>query len=266
MSGQRTESPLARWYREHGRHDLEWRATRERWEILVAEVMLAQTQVARVQAVYHPFLTRFPAPEVMAAAGPAAVIDAWGRLGYPRRARRLFDAAVIICESGWPADLTSLPGVGSYTAAAVAAEADDDPLAIGIDVNIRRVCERTRGGRVSDREAAAVAARVAFPLFGRDRMLALMDLGSLVCTARDPRCDECPLRRRCVTRGVGAFERPRRQTRYEGSFRQRRGAVLERVRACETLAIDEADREAVASLERDGLVEVSFGQVRLARR
>ena len=90
---------LARWYDEHGRHDLPWRSTRDRWAILVSEVMLHQTQVPRVAAVFDGFLRRFPTPDAMAAAGPGAVIEAWGRLGYPRRARRLYDAAVVIADA-----------------------------------------------------------------------------------------------------------------------------------------------------------------------
>lgn len=243
-----------------------WRATRDRWSLLVAEVMLAQTQVGRVASIYRTFLDTFPTPTAMADAGPAAVIEAWGGLGYPRRARRLFDAAVVIRDEGWPSDLAALPGVGRYTAGAVLAEADDDPDAIGIDVNIRRVCERVHGDRLTDAAAVAVAKRVAFPFIGRDRLLALMDLGALVCTAREPGCAGCPLRRRCSTRGVGDFERRRTQAPYAGSFRQRRGAVLARLRERGVAALDAFDRAVVASLERDGLVEVCGDDVRLPHR
>ena len=128
--------------------------------MLVSEVMLHQTQAPRVAAVWHDFIGRFPDPATMAAAGPGAVIAAWGRLGYPRRARRLWEAAVHIEAHGWPDDLTTLPGVGRYTAAAVLAQADD-ANAIGIEVNIRRVCERVAGKRLADRDAEAVAAKVA---------------------------------------------------------------------------------------------------------
>ena len=103
---------LDAWYRAHGRHDLAWRATRDRWAVLVSETMLHQTQVSRVAAVYDEFLARFPTPAAMAEAGPGAVITAWGRLGYPRRARRLWEASVVIAADGWPDDLTALPGVG----------------------------------------------------------------------------------------------------------------------------------------------------------
>ncbi len=104
---------LARWYRRNGRHDLPWRATRDRWPILVSEVMLHQTQVPRVRAVFDEFMAQFPTPAAMANATAADVIRAWGRLGYPRRARRLWEAAVVIAEHGWPDDLRALPGVGA---------------------------------------------------------------------------------------------------------------------------------------------------------
>ena len=254
---------FARWYCANGRHQLPWRVTRDRWLILVSEVMLHQTQVPRVVAVWDAFIARFPTPDSMAAAGPGAVISAWGRLGYPRRARRLYDAAVRITASGWPDDLEELPGVGRYTAAAVDAQAADADR-IGIEVNIRRVCERVRGGRLSEREAEQVAIDIARPMRGRDRLLALMDLGATVCTARSPSCDLCPIVTRCATRGVHAEETRHRQGRFEGSFRQRRGQVLARLRAGSTPTGD-LDGEALASLLDDGLAEVTRGRAHLPR-
>ena len=156
---------LDAWYRAHGRHDLPWRATRDRWAVLVSETMLHQTQVSRVAAVYDEFLARFPTPAAMADAGPGAVITAWGRLGYPRRARRLWEASVVIAADGWPDDLTALPGVGRYTAGAIAAQADDVDVP-ALDVNVRRVVERVRGApahhdgrRTGDARDRAPAAR-----------------------------------------------------------------------------------------------------------
>ena len=137
---------LSDWYAEHGRHALAWRADRDRWSVLVSEVMLHQTQVARVEAAWDGFIARFPDPAAMATAGPAAVITAWGRLGYPRRARRLWEAAVHITQHGWPDDLTDLPGVGRYTAGAVRCQADGADVP-AVDVNIRRVVERVEGRR-----------------------------------------------------------------------------------------------------------------------
>jgi A/G-specific adenine glycosylase len=252
---------LTTWYQQHGRHDLPWRSTRDRWAILVSEVMLHQTQVSRVAAVYDDFLARFPTPAAMADAGPAAVIEAWGRLGYPRRARRLHDAAVMLRDHGWPDDLTTLPGIGRYTAAAVLAQADDVDVA-AVEVNVRRVAERVSGTRLSERAAEAVTARIGRPLRGRDRLLALMDVGALLCRPRDPRCGECPLRRRCATRGPLPDETRHRQPPFAGSFRQRRGIVMARLRDGGAPS-RELDADALASLVDDGLAVVVRGRARL---
>ena len=255
---------LARWYLDHGRHNLPWRATRDRWAVLVSEVMLQQTQVPRVRDAYEPFMSRFPSPQAAAEAGPGALIAAWGRLGYPRRARRLWEAAVRISTDGWPDDLRDLPGVGRYTAAAIGAQVDDSDV-IGVEVNIRRVCERIAGSALSDAAAEAEAVEIARPLSGRDRLLALMDIGATVCTAHQPKCVECPLRSACATRGTLATETRHRQARYEGSFRQRRGMVLGRLRAEGAVRTIDLDGEALASLLDDGLAEVTRGKAHLPR-
>jgi A/G-specific adenine glycosylase len=252
---------LGRWYRAHGRHTLPWRATRDRWLVLVSEVMLHQTQAPRVAPQYDAFVARFPTPGATAAERPGAVIEAWGRLGYPRRARRLWDAARQIDADGWPGDLADLPGVGRYTAAAVAAQCDDADV-IGIEVNIRRVCERVRGERLATGEAESAAVAIAAPLRGRDRLLALMDLGATVCTARNPRCDECPIARDCATRGPLETETRSRQPAYKGSFRERRGRVLAALRAG-PVRTSELDGEALASLLDDGLAAVTRGRAHL---
>jgi A/G-specific adenine glycosylase len=257
-------SALARWYRDHGRHDLPWRATRDRWSVLVSEVMLQQTQVARVLDAYPEFMARFPTPAAMAAAEPGVVIDAWGRLGYPRRARRLWESATFIAADGWPSDLRELPGVGRYTAAAIAAQVDDTDV-VGVEVNIRRVCERVAGRALSEANAEAEAVDIARPLTGRDRLLALMDIGATVCTARQPACDACPLHVQCSSRGTLESETRHRQARYEGSFRQRRGNVLGRLRRDGTVRTIELDGEALASLLDDGLAEVTRGKAHLPR-
>lgn len=255
-------SALGSWYEEHGRHQLPWRATRDRWAVLMSEVMLHQTQAGRVETAWADFLERFPTPEAMAGAAPGDVIRAWGRLGYPRRARRLWDAAQVIAERGWPDDLRTLPGVGRYTAAAVAAQVDDADVP-ALDVNVRRVVERVTGRRLTDREADIEMRRVGAPLAGRDRLLALMDLGAMVCRPADPRCPACPLRRRCVTRGpLPPPERAARPAPYEGSFRQRRGVVLARLRAGPT-PVALLDPQALASLRRDGLAVVDGATARL---
>ncbi len=243
---------LAGWYEESGRHDLPWRATRDRWTVLVSEVMLQQTQVGRVLAVWPEFIGRFPTPTAMADAGVGAVITAWGRLGYPRRALRLWEAAVQISGHGWPTELTELPGVGRYTASAVRAQADglDVPA---VEVNIRRVVQRVEGALLTDRGAEGASVRVGGGLADRDRLLALMDLGATVCTSRDPACPRCPLRRRCATRGPLPHEVRTRQPKFEGSFRQRRGVVMARLRTEPGVPIDELDVDALASLVLDGL-------------
>jgi len=252
---------LADWYAAHGRHDLLWRRTRDRWAILVSEVMLHQTQVQRVAAVFEGFMGRFPTPEAMADAGPGAVITAWGRLGYPRRARRLHDAAVVLRDHGWPDDLTTLPGVGRYTAAAVVAQADDVDVP-AIEVNIRRVAERVSGGQLTERAAEEATVRIGRPLRGRDRLLALMDVGAVLCRPREPRCTECPLRRRCATRAPLPDETRHRQPAFAGSFRQRRGVILARLRSA-PVPVDELDADALASLVSDGLAVVRCGRARL---
>ncbi len=246
---------LADWYVAHGRHSLAWRGERDRWPVLVSEVMLHQTQVARVVAVWPEFIGRFPTPAAMAEAGPGAVIEAWGRLGYPRRARRLWEAAVTIDEHGWPDDLATLPGVGRYTAAAVLAQADDVDVP-AVEVNVRRVVERVAGRRLSDREAEAECVRIGGRLRGRDRLLAVMDVGALLCRPREPRCGECPLRRRCATRGVRADERRSTQPPFAGSFRQRRGVVMAALRAGGA-PIADLDPEALQSLVADGLAQIT---------
>lgn len=229
--------------------------------MLVSEVMLQQTQVARVLDAWPAFMARFPTPDAMAAAAPGEVIREWGRLGYPRRARRLWDTAGFVAERGWPDQLTILPGVGRYTAGALRALTGDDD-AVAVDANIRRVVERASGRRLTERAAEHEAVAVAAPLRGRDRLLALMDVGALVCRPRAPRCDECPLTEPCATRGPLPGETRGRQARFAGSFRQRRGEVMATLRAG-SCAAETVDAEALASLVTDGLAVVEGGEARL---
>jgi A/G-specific adenine glycosylase len=235
--------------------------------VLVSEVMLQQTQVGRVAGVWPEFMARFPTPEAMAAASPGEVIAAWGTLGYPRRARRLWEAAVQVAAAGWPDNLAELPGIGRYTADAMAAQVDgrDAPA---IETNIRRVVERRAGRALSPKEAAAASREAGHPLTGRDRLLALMDIGAVLCRPRAPRCPECPLEPGCATASAAdpsAFEalaRRPRQAAYEGSFRQRRGRVLAVLRAGPHLSAD-LDAPALDSLVEDGLATLDGPFARL---
>jgi A/G-specific adenine glycosylase len=235
------EDLLLAWFDEHGR-ELPWRETRDPYAILVSEVMLQQTQVARVVPRYHAWLERWPTVESFAAAAPADAIREWQGLGYNRRALNLHRAARRIAADGWPEDLTELSGVGRYTADAVARFAFERPV-LPVDVNVRRVLDRTGGS------------------FGPESAHALMDLGATVCLARVPRCDACPLAERCPSRGR-RYEPLRKQGRFEGSFRQRRAIALslvsERPRRRSSL-----DEDAVAALAADGLVHLRDGLVTL---
>jgi A/G-specific adenine glycosylase len=232
---------LLAWYGQNGR-DLPWRRTRDPYAILVSEVMLQQTQVERVVPRWRAWLDRWPAVESLAAASPADVIREWQGLGYNRRALNLHRAARRVAERGWPDDLRELPGVGTYTAAAVGAFAFGRDV-LPRDTNVRRVQERTRH---AFRPAAAQA---------------LMDLGATICLARIPRCGACPLAAACPSRGR-RYEPLRKQSRFEGSFRQRRAEALRAVSAAPRPLV-ELDAEAVASLARDGLVAMRDGDVSL---
>ncbi len=232
------QARLLEWFAENGR-DLPWRHTRDPYSILVSEVMLQQTQAGRVVPRYLSWLRRWPTADSLAAASTADVLREWQGLGYNRRALNLLRAAREVAARGWPDDLTTLPGVGPYTAAAVACFAFGRPV-LPLDVNVQRVLERT-GGR-----------------FGPECAQALMDLGATVCLARVPRCGECPLAGSCPSRGR-TFEPLRRQGPFEGSFRQRRAAALRSILD----GVDPEDEEAVASLAADGLVRLEAGLVSL---
>jgi A/G-specific adenine glycosylase len=232
---------LLDWFSEHGR-DLPWRRSRDPYAILVSEVMLQQTQAARVVPRYLAWLARWPTAASLAAAERAEVIREWQGLGYNRRAVNLHRAAHRVAERGWPDDLTELPGVGRYTADAVACFAFGREV-LPVDVNVRRVQERT--GATFDSACAQ----------------ALMDLGATICIARVPRCDICPLGAACPSRGR-RFEPLRKQGRFEGSFRQRRAQALWLV-ADAPRPLAELDAEVVEALRRDELVLVENELVRL---
>ena len=235
------EQLLGDWFATNGRQ-LPWRRTSDPYAILVSEVMLQQTQVDRVVPRYLDWLERWPTVQALAEASPAAVIREWQGLGYNRRGVALQRAVRQIATEGWPEDLTELPGVGPYTAAAIRCFAFGEDV-LPIDVNVERVQRRTRHA------FAATAAQ------------ALMDLGATICVARVPRCDACPLAATCPSRGT-RDEPARKQGPFEGSFRQRRAVTLRTV-AGAARELADMDDEAVRSLERDGLVVVADGRVAL---
>jgi A/G-specific adenine glycosylase len=204
--------------------------------------MLQQTQAARVVPRYVGWLRRWPTVEALAAASAGEVIREWQGLGYNRRALNLQRAARRVAEEGWPDDLTELPGVGPYTAAAVGCFAFGRAV-LPVDVNVRRVQERT--GLRFDPGCAQ----------------ALMDLGATVCLARVPRCDVCPLAAGCPSRGR-RFEPLRKQGPFEGSFRQRRAETLRRV-AEGPQPLRHLDADVVASLAKDGLLRIDTDLARL---
>ena len=229
---------LLEWYAANGR-DLPWRRTRDPYAILVSEIMLQQTQVERVVPRFDRWLRRWPTVEALARASPADAIVEWQGLGYNRRALSLHRSAVRVAANGWPDDLTELPGVGPYTAAAIGNFAFGREI-LPVDTNVRRVQERT--GEQFDAACSQ----------------ALFDLGATVCLARIPRCEVCPLAQRCPSRG-SRYEPLRRQGAFEGSFRQRRALALRAVAEGD----HPADDEAIASLAHDGLVVLRDGAASL---
>ncbi len=270
------------WYDGHAR-DLPWRAAdRTPWAVLVSEVMLQQTPVARVQPAYAAWIERWPTPAALAAAGPADAVRMWGKLGYPRRALRLHACAQALVErhdGQVPADLDALlalPGIGSYTARAVASFAFGQRHAV-VDTNVRRVVARAVAGQgepgppAQARDLAAVGALIPAEAATAARFaVAVMELGALVCTARAPRCAQCPLLDQCawVLAGRPAYTGPTpRPQRFAGTDRQVRGRLLDVLRdsdvPVEPAALDAVWAEpiqrarALDGLIVDGLVEVT---------
>ncbi|WP_456599069.1 A/G-specific adenine glycosylase [Blastococcus sp. SYSU DS0616] len=267
------------WYATAAR-DLPWRTPDvEPWAVLVSEVMLQQTPVARVEPVWRDWMTRWPTPAELAATPPAEVIRAWGKLGYPRRALRLREAAIAITERHGgvvPADvpaLEALPGVGTYTARAVACFGYGRRQPV-VDTNVRRVVARLVHGRAEAGNARAADLVDIAALAPEDDgravrfSVAVMELGALVCVAGTPRCGACPVRDRCAWRLAGSPAHegpPRRVQKFTGTDRQVRGRLLDVLRAAhepvDTAALEPAWADAVQrsrclySLLTDGLVE-----------
>lgn len=269
---------LLAWY-ESSRRDLPWREPGvSAWQILVSEFMLQQTPVARVLPIWSDWVRRWPTPSATAAASAADVLRAWGKLGYPRRAKRLHECATVIARDHGdvvPDDvdtLLTLPGVGSYTARAVACFAYRRRVPV-VDTNVRRVVARVlhgladAGAPSATRDHADVSALLPDDETAPQFSVALMELGATVCTARAPRCGLCPLGQ-CAWRRAGypaAQGPPRRVQTYAGTDRQVRGRLLDVLRAKDSPAsraeldvawlTDTAQRDrALYSLLADGLV------------
>lgn len=267
---------LVSWYRDAQR-DLPWRRPGvTAWQILVSEFMLQQTPVARVEPIWLAWIDRWPTPSATAAAGSAEVLRAWGKLGYPRRAKRLHECAVVIAgEYGdeVPADvetLLTLPGIGAYTARAVACFAYSANVPV-VDTNVRRVVTRVLRGQADaparTRDLDDVAALLPDDATAPTFSAALMELGAVVCTARAPQCGCCPLSH-CRWRSAGYPEgtMTRKVQRYAGTDRQVRGKLLDVLRDSSSPVTraqldvawltDTAQRDrALDSLLVDGLVE-----------
>jgi A/G-specific adenine glycosylase len=234
---------LLRWY-EQSRRDLPWRESGvSAWQVLVSEFMLQQTPVARVLPIWADWVRRWPTPSATAAASAADVLRAWGKLGYPRRAKRLHECATVIARDHGdvvPADvetLLGLPGIGSYTARAVACFAYRQPVPV-VDTNVRRVVARAvhgladAGAPSTTRDQAEVSALLPKDGTAPQFSVALMELGAIVCTARAPRCGLCPLSE-CAWRDAGypPVQGPARRVQsYAGTDRQVRGLLLDVLR------------------------------------
>ena len=280
MAEHTLATAVVRWYDENAR-DLPWRVPGiGAWPILVSEIMLQQTPVVRVLPAWHSWLARWPTPAALAAEPPAEAIRMWGRLGYPRRALRLHECAVVLVDrygGEVPDDLThllALPGVGSYTARAVAAFAFGQRHPV-VDTNVRRLVARAVTGAADAGPATRPADLVATaellppePAAAARASAALMELGALVCVARSPCCTACPLADRCawLLSGQPAQAGPsRRPQRYAGTDRQVRGLLLAvlrdtagpvpRTRLDQVWPDDVQRARALTGLIDDGLVE-----------
>ncbi len=275
------EVVVREWYATAAR-DLPWRRPGvSAWAVLVSEFMLQQTPVARVEPVYESWLRRWPTPGALADAAPGEAVREWGRLGYPRRALRLHAAAVEIDNSydgvvpSSVDDLLGLPGVGAYTARAVAAFAYRQRQPV-LDTNVRRVLARCLGGRAdvgasvtAPEWALAESVLPADPEDAATYSVAVMELGALVCTSRSPLCPSCPLASRCAWLALGSPPLDglaKRPQGYAGTDRQVRGRLLAVLRDAEgpvplaaltAVWSDDVQRDrSLAGLVDDGLVEV----------
>lgn len=276
------QDPVLGWYDEHAR-DLPWRSpSASAWSVMVSEFMLQQTPVVRVLPVHAAWMTRWPTPATLAAESTGDAVRMWGRLGYPRRALRLHAAATaIVTEHGGevPAaygELLALPGIGDYTASAIASFAFGQRHVV-LDTNVRRVFARAVGGVEFPPASVTRAERdLATDLLPADDAtaatwaVAVMELGALVCTARDPKCGDCPIADRCAWLAAGRPAHdgpPRRGQAWDGTDRQCRGRIMAVLRDAEgpvhssrldAVWLDDVQRErCLAGLVADRLVEAA---------
>jgi A/G-specific adenine glycosylase len=267
------EKEITNWFKKNQR-DLPWRKT-DAWGVLVSEIMLQQTPVARVLPVYTEWMKRWPTPRDMAKASGGDVITAWGRLGYPRRALRLLECAKVISSDynnripEAEMELRKLPGIGEYTAAAIVAFAFKERSLV-LDINIRRLFARAIDGvevptssiNKSERKDRAALIPTRNPHLWA---AATMELGALICTAAKPKCELCPIANQCRWRSLDypKSDAPKRTQSWNGTDRQCRGVIVQALRENKTVSKKELSKlwslqpqfeRARVSLEKDGLI------------
>jgi A/G-specific adenine glycosylase len=268
------EQEITSWFKKNAR-DLPWRKT-DAWGVLVSEIMLQQTPVARVLPVYNEWMKRWPSAAHLAKATPAEVITAWGRLGYPRRALRLHECAKVITNDlageipTTEAELRKLPGIGEYTAAAMVAFAFKGSSLV-LDINIRRLFSRLYKGEESPTTAPTKAERLEYIEYVPKKnahvwAAATMELGALICTAKNPLCGRCPVADQCKWRSLDfpASERVKRTQTWHGTDRQCRGTIVQALRENKELSkkqihllwdVPAQTDKAILSLLDDGLIQ-----------
>jgi len=267
------EKEITKWFKKNQR-DLPWRKT-DAWGVLVSEIMLQQTPVARVLPVYTEWMKRWPTPRDMAEASGGDVITAWGRLGYPLRALRLLECAKVISSDynnripETEMELRKLPGIGEYTAAAIVAFAFKERSLV-LDINIRRLFARAIDGvevptssiNKSERKDRAALIPTRNPHLWA---AATMELGALICTAAKPKCELCPIANQCRWRSLDypKSDAPKRTQSWNGTDRQCRGIIVQALRENKTVSKKELSKlwslqpqfeKALVSLEKDGLI------------
>lgn len=265
------------WFQESAR-DLPWRKSTP-WGVMVSEFMLQQTPVVRVLPKWNEWMERWPTPRDLAAAKKDEVIKAWGSLGYPRRALRLWESAKVISQGHGnhvPDDLESLrslPGVGQYTATAILSFAFDQSHNV-MDINIRRVFARAIDGVEHPSRSVTKREKEERPVFGATWSKAIMELGALICTAKNPRCGICPISRSCLWLKSGSprSSEIRKGQPWHGTKRQCRGMILKKLRdegSFDSSALEWSDSEmlelALKELEREGFITKRGDRYRLAR-